>query len=153
RDALGGQNKVEVDAKLSQVQQAQEDEVRQQAAGDAKQALSRISKAFNDSQPKDLQMARKNDPHNPREQDGVGQGMWEFDSIIKQLEKGRPISPEDQAKQGRQALANLQSGMRSRFGDNDRGNQILLHLDQALKEQALDIGNLKKLMDELQHFS
>src|SRR5207247_10068015 len=125
-DALSGQNKVEVDAKLSQVQQAQEDQARQQAAGEAKQALSRISKAFNDSQPKDLQMARKNDSLKPTDQDSLGQGMAELDSLVKQLENARPVSPQDQGKQGRQALANLQSGMRSRFGDNDRGDQILL---------------------------
>jgi hypothetical protein len=152
-EALSGQNKVDVDAKLNQVQQAQDEPGRQQAAGEAKQALSKISKAFNDSQPKDLQMAQKNDSLKPSEQDSLGQGMAELESLLKQLENSRPVTPQDQAKEGRQALANLQSGMRSRFGDNDRGNQILLHLQQALKEEALDIGNLKKLMDELQHFS
>jgi len=98
-------------------------------------------------------MAQKHDSLKPNDQDSLGQGMAELESLLKQLENARPISPEDQGKQGRQALANLQSGMRSRFGDNDRGNQILLHLQEALKEEALDIGDLKKLMEELQHFS
>jgi hypothetical protein len=153
RDALSGQNKVNVDAKLSQVQQAPDDAARQQAAGEAKQALGKISKAFNDSQPKDLQMAQKHDSLKPSDQDSLGQGMAELDSLLKALENNRPVSRDDQGKQGREALANLQSGMRSRFGDNEQGNQILLHLQQALKEEALDVGDLKKLMDELQHFS
>ena len=59
-----------------------------------------------------------------------------------------------QAKQGKEALFNLQTGLRSQYGDNERGNQILLHLDQMLKaETPLDVADLKKLMDELQHFS
>jgi len=135
------------------VQQAQDDSARQQAAGEAKDALGKISKAFNDSQPKDLQMARKNDSLKPSDQDSFAQGMAELDSLLKQLENKRSVSPEDQGKQGRQALLNLQTGMRSRFGDNDRGNQLLVHLKDALKEEGLDPVDLKRLMDELQHFS
>jgi hypothetical protein len=79
--------------------------------------------------------------------------MAELDSLAKQMENNRQISREDQARQGRQALYNLQTGLRSRQGDNDRGNQILLHLEQTLAQEGpLDVGNLKKLMDELQHF-
>ena len=65
------------------------------------------------------------------------------------------MSPPDQAKQGQEALFNLQSGLRQRYGSNERGNQILLHLEQELKkgQSPLDVENLKKLMDELQNFS
>ena len=79
--------------------------------------------------------------------------MGELDSLIKQLQNNRQLSAQEQTKQGEQALADLQTGMRSRFGDNDRGNQLLGRLEQMLKTEALDIGDLKKLMDELQHFS
>ena len=70
------------------------------------------------------------------------------------MEKEHPISPKDRARQGREALYNLQSGLRAQSGDNDRGNQILLHLEKLLKpETPLEVADLKKLMDELQHFS
>jgi len=142
-----------LDAKLNQVQQAQDEAARQQRAAEAKEALSRVSWAFSDSQPKALQMAQKSDSLKPAEQESFNLGMAELDSLIKQLEGHRQLSTQDQAKQGQEALFNLQTGLRSRFGDNYRGNQILLQFQQALKEQALEAGNLKRLMDELQHFS
>ena len=44
--------------------------------------------------------------------------------------------------------------MRSQYGSNERATEVLLSLDKALKaETPLEVANLKKLMDELQHFS
>ena len=45
-----------------------------------------------------------------------------------QLEQQQKLSPQDQGRQGREALYNLQTGLRPN-GDNDQGHQILLHLD------------------------
>ena len=50
-------------------------------------------------------------------------------------------------------MSRLQSGLRSYAGDNDRDNQLLVKLDQMLKAEELDVGDLKKLMEQLQHFS
>ena len=49
----------------------------------------------------------------------------------------------------------MQTGLRERYGSNERGNQILLHLERELKKGELpnDLESLKKLMDELQNFS
>jgi hypothetical protein len=44
--------------------------------------------------------------------------------------------------------------MRSLYGSNDQGEQLLLKLQEMLKaETGLDPGDLKKLMEALQHFS
>ncbi len=80
-------------------------------------------------------------------------GMAELDSLIKQLEKSNQIPKEDQKKQGQEALYNLQLGLREHYGNNDRGNQILLSMNQMLQTNFLDAESLKKLMDQLQHFS
>ena len=154
RDALSGANKVDVDARLMQLQQAQDEASKQQLSAKARDGLDTISKAFDASQPKSLQMARQNDSLKPGDSDSFNQGMAELDSLVKQLEKSRPTSAEDRAKQGRQALADLQTGMRSQYGDNDRGNQLMLRLDQLLKtDTPPDVGDLRKLLEELQHFS
>src|SRR5262249_41997033 len=88
------------------------------------------------------------------DKDSFGEGLAELDSLIKQLQSGRQLRPEDQAKQGQQLLQNLQSGMRSQYGDNSQGEQLLLQLQEMLKaENGLDPGDLKRLMDALQHFS
>jgi len=154
REALSGRNKVDIQTKLKQLQMAGDVASRQQTAGEAGKALAAVSDAFDRSQPKSLQASKHSDSLKPGAQDGLGQGLAELDSLIRQLQAARPLSSDDQAKQGRQALANLQSGLRSRHGDNDRGNQFLLQLDQMLKaEKPLEVGDLKKLMERLQQFS
>jgi len=154
RDALSGQNKVDLDAKLRQLEQADDPAARQQRAAESRDGLARISKAFEDSQPRALQMARRADSLKGNERDSFGEGIAELDSLIKQLQSGRQLRPENQAKLGQQLLQNLQSGMRSQYGDNDRGEQLLLQLRELLKaEKGLDPGDLKKLMEALQHFS
>jgi hypothetical protein len=99
-------------------------------------------------------MAQQTDSLKPSEQQSLGQGMAQLESLIKQLESQRQTSPQDQSKQGREALFNLQTGMRSQYGNNERATQLLLSIEKVLKDQVpMDIGDLKKLMDELQHFS
>jgi hypothetical protein len=160
RDALSGDNKVDLKAKLLRLERprrledAQDGASAQQRAADARDALAKVSKAFEASQPRSLQMAHKSDALKPGDQDSFAQGMAELDSLIKQCELGRSVSPEDQAKQGQEALLNLQTGMRAQHGDDTRGNDLLLKLQDLLKgEKPVDIDNLKKLLAELQHFS
>lgn len=154
RDALSGQNKVDLDAKLRKLEMAQDEAGKEQAAGEASQKLGNVSQAFLASQPKSLQEARQNDALKPSAQDSFAQGMAELESLIKQLQANRQLSKEDQGKLCGQALVDLQNGMRSQYGDNDAGNQIIAQLEQILKkENPPDIGDLKKLMNALQHFS
>jgi hypothetical protein len=154
REALRGQNKVELDAELMRLEQAQDESAKQQGAADAKAGLGKVKKAFEESQPTALQMAHKSDSLNPEQSDGFGTGMTELQSLLRQLERNQQLSAEDRAKQGQQALLNLQTGMRNRFGDNNQGNQLLAQLQQLLKSEAgLEPGDLKQLMEQLQHFS
>jgi hypothetical protein len=126
----------------------------QRRAAEAKDALGKVSKAFEQSQPRTMQAARSKDSLGQGEQDGFSQGMSELDSLMKQLENNRQVSRDQQAKQGRQALANLQQGMRGQSADDPRGQELLVQLERMLKdEKGLDIGDLKKLIQALQHFS
>src|SRR5438093_11786973 len=52
REALSGEKKVDLDARLSRVQQAQNDADKQQRAGEAKEGLSKVSQEFTASEPK-----------------------------------------------------------------------------------------------------
>jgi len=110
-----GTNKVDLDAKLLQVEQAQNRREKQQRAGEAKQCLSKISKAFSDSEPKALQMADKTDSLKPGAEESFDLGMSELDSLARQLAEKRQLSPESQSKQAQEALNNLQTGMRKLF--------------------------------------
>jgi cytochrome c556 len=154
REALSGSNKMELDAKLARVQLAQDDPARQQRAGEAREALSKVSQAFQESEPKTMQMAQKSDSLKPGEQESFNQGMSELESLLKQLEEKRKMSSDSQAKQGREALGNLQNGMSGLYGKNERAAQLLAQLDRMLKgERPLEAEDLKELINELQHFS
>jgi len=153
RDALSGTNKINLDAKLFQVQQAEEPGEKKQRAGEAKQCLNKVSKAFSDSEPKALQMAEKTDSLKPGQDESFDVGMSELESLARQLAEGRQISPQDQAKQGQEALLNIQTGLRSYYGSNERAQEVITKLQQMVKADNLDIGDLKKLMDELRHVS
>jgi len=117
--------------------------------------LGRVSKAFGESEPKSLQMARKSASLKPDEKDSFNLGLSQLDSLAKQLGKEQQkLSAQDQAKQGQEALYNLQTGLRSLNGDNERGNQIMLHLEELVKSKdPIEVEDLRKLLSELQHFS
>jgi hypothetical protein len=154
RNALTGPNKVDLDSKLARVQLAQDEAARQQRAGEARDALSKVSKAFEESEPKTMQMAQQTDSLKPDEQESFNLGVAELESLLKQLEDKRQLSRDNQNKQGREALVNLQSGMKARYGNNERGVQLLLQLDRMLKDdRPLEMEDLRKLIGELQYFS
>lgn len=160
REALSGQNKLDLDAKLGRLERprrledVQDGKTKEQRAGEAAEALSKVSKAFDESQPGALKMARNQDALRPGEKERFERGMTELESLIAQLENNRQMQAGDQAKQARQALADLQAGARSYYGDNTDSNQILGQLADLLKgEKSLDLGDLKKLLNQLQHFS
>jgi hypothetical protein len=98
-------------------------------------------------------MAEKTDSLKPGQDESFDVGMSELESLARQLAEGRQISPQDQAKQGQEALLNIQTGLRSYYGSNERAQEVITKLQQMVKADNLDIGDLKKLMDELRHFS
>jgi hypothetical protein len=154
RAALSGSNKSDLDSKLARVQLAQDEPTKRERAGEAKNALSKVSQAFEESQPKTMQMAQKTDSLKPGDQESFNLGMAELESLLKRLEDKRQVSPDKQGKHGREALGNLQNGLRSRFGDNERAVLLLQQLDKMLKaEQPIEVEDLRKLISELQHFS
>jgi hypothetical protein len=155
RDALNGENKVDLDAKLAELQQASDEESRKQKAGEARDALNKISKAFEASQPDALQVARQKDPLKPDGRERLDQGMAELESLIKQQENSKQLKPQDQDREEQEALGNLRGAMAELYGEKDEPSQrIIVQLEDALKkEKPIDIELLKKLMTELQHYS
>jgi hypothetical protein len=154
RSALSGTNKVDLDSKLARLQLAQDAPTKRERAGDARDALGKVSKAFEASEPKAMQMAQKQDSLKPGDEDSFNMGMSELESLLKQLEDKRGLSREKQGKQGQEALGNLREGVRSKYGDGEPGRQLLAKLDKMLKaEEPIEVEDLRKLINELQHFS
>jgi hypothetical protein len=153
REALSGPNKVSLEATLSRLEQPLDEGARQQGAAAARDALGKVRQAFEESEPTGLRMARRTDSLQAPAGDRFRQGMADLSSLIKQLENGRPLPAADQARQGREALYGIQSGLRNQHGGNERGNQLVGSLKETVKAEDLDVGDLKKLMEQLQVFS
>ena len=154
REALNDQNKADLDSRLQQLQDAQDEPGKEQSAAQARDGLARVGQAFTQSQPKSLQLAQQKDALQPGGQDRFDEGMTELDSLIRQLESRRPVPREDLAKEGREALQDLQSGLPSLQADNQQAGQLLDQLGQQLQAQGkVDPAVLRKLMEQLQHFS
>ena len=153
RDSLSGQNKVALDSMLAQLAHAQDQETRRQKSGEASEGLGKVSKAFHESQPDSLRMAQQNDALKGSEQDSFNVGMAELQGLVRQAEENRQVPAEAKNEQARQALFNLQASLNNQSGSSDQAQQLIAHLDRTLKAQDLDIGELKKLMDQMQHFS
>jgi hypothetical protein len=152
QQALSNTNVAKINQQLANLRQSQTPEQRKEAAGEAGKELEKVSQAFEQSLPEALKAARKSDSLKPDPGESLDLGLAQLESLIKQLEKQK--NGKDQGKQGQEALVNLQTGMRDQYGSNEKGNQIMVRVEKALKAgEAPDVANLRKLMDELQKFS
>ncbi|MDB6065871.1 MAG: hypothetical protein JWR26_2079 [Pedosphaera sp.] len=154
-EALSGTNKADMDAKLNQMAKAQGNDGKKQAAGRAKEGMEKVSQAFNNSQPSALQNAQKNDALKPGQGEAFEQGMQQLESMKQQMENGHALSAEQNAKQRKEALANLSEGLKEVHGDDQNAKQLLALLQEDLKDRAepLNLAMLKKLMDQLRNYS
>ncbi len=156
RESLNDLNMHSINWPLGELEQAQSDAAKQKAAGQVKQGLDKVVKAFDASQPQALQLAKQSGQQGEQSRDSFERGLAQLQSLIKQLEENRPLSREAQQRQGQEALYNLQQGTRGDQGDNERSQPILVALDRELKpaeEKPIDLLALKRLADQLQAFS
>ena len=102
-----------------------------------------------------LQEAKTSDALKAGQPDAFERGMAQLESLLRQLQAQRPVSPEDQSKQRREALQNLQTGIEVLYGANEKSQALLLLLERELKAPGHEVDpvTLKKLMAELTHFS
>ena len=154
RDFLGGKGQDQVAQSLSDVLQARTDEERRQRAAAADALLQQLTKAFVISEPRALQEARQTDSLRPDPQAGLQEGLAELEHLLKQLEGGGKLDAAVRMKEGRQALASLQAGLRGRFGQNNSAEPVLAELQKMLAhDQPFSSARLKQLIEQLQRFS
>lgn len=159
REALSPEKTGALDRQLAQVEQQRDLAQQKRAAGGACNGLKQVSEAFSKSEPQLIQAGRSSSSMNQGEQDGMTTGLRELDSLAQRMEKGQAPNRGDQAKQARQALKNIRSGMAERDrGFNEPGNQVFTELDKLEKklseeQRPLDLAELKRLLDQLRRFS
>ena len=155
-ESLKDQNLQPANQALSQLQGPLSPDARRQAAGQARQGLEQVARAFDQSKPGASQPSKRGQPSGDEPSEaGLERGLAQLDSLLKQLESQRPPAREDQAKQGREALYNLQRAFPNKGGSNQAGRQAVVALEEALKkgEQPLELEVLRRLLDQLQAFA
>jgi len=154
KDALGESKMSGMNEKLDSMGKARTAAARQASAGEAKEALQKVTEAFDKSAPKPMQMARSGDALKPSEQGARERGIGQLNSLLQRMESGKPASKEDQRRQGEEALANLENAMRPEAEKSDQARALLAELNDKLKgENPVEIEDLRRLVSELQHFS
>ena len=115
-------------------------------------ALGQVSEAFEQSTPQPQQMVRRRDALKPSQDGRMQRGIGQLRSLVQRMEGGSPSSEEDGAKQGREALANLQDGMRGQPGGGERHEQLLGQLEEVLSSlgEPGELENLKNMIAQLQ---
>jgi hypothetical protein len=153
RDAVSSSHLMSVNWPLGELEQASSADARKKPAGEAKQALEKISQAFERSMPKTLRLAQK--PSEGNEPGQFDRGVAQLESLLRQLEAQRPVSPNDRRRQGQEALYNLQTALPDKDGSNEHGAQILARLEQELKktDRPVDIDVLRSTLEALRAFS
>lgn len=157
REALSDGSMLTMNWPLGELEQATAPAAKQKAAGQVKELLQGVCQAFEASQPQALQAARQAGQSGPGQAGAFERGLAQLESLMRQVQEQRPVSPQDQARLGREALHNLQEALRDPKGANDRARQLLKELQEELDpgDQAPppDFAALKRLMDALQAFS
>src|SRR5205823_9723781 len=75
RESLSDPNMTGLNWPLGELERAQDKETKEKAAGQAKEGLAKVSKAFTDSEPQALQQAQKSDSLKPSEQESLERGL------------------------------------------------------------------------------
>jgi hypothetical protein len=154
RESLNQGSMMSMNWSLGELEQAPSPEARQKPAGEATQALQKVSQAFERSQPKSLQAAEK--AGRSGEDPSFERGLAQLQSLVAQMRSQRQMAPEDRTKLGQEALYNLQNGLAEKGGSNERGNQLLLQLQKELQpgeQPPVDVEVLQSVLDALQAFS
>jgi len=152
--ALSDRQLRELEARLDALAQAEAEAERGSAAGKAREALGRVSQAFEESQPpavKDL----KADRLKPGEEESLDTALAQLDSLVARPESAERSSPEDEARRRQELRLNLQQGLEGMKGDRTRVARWLLRLDEALAAADLtpeEKLRLKKLREEIEQY-
>ena len=148
--ALSDRSQQDLEARLDGLAHAEGDAERGAAAGRAKQAVERIARAFEESQPaavRDL----KPDRLRPGREESLDAALAQLDALVDGSE--RQPSPEAAARRRRELLLNLRQGLDGK-GDPATTARLLLRLEEALAKDLTpeEKRRLKKLREEIESY-
>lgn len=152
KEALSDEAQRARERKLDALAQARDAEARKRAAASGKESLQELSQAFDKSAPAVVRDLRKSDPLKPSAEEALERALRQLEGMAAAGK--RAASPEDEAKQRKEALANLREGAEVLYGKNERTNRLLLRVEEELAkaEEKVDGPRLRKLLEEIERF-
>ena len=150
--ALSDKQLRELESRLDGLARAESEAERGEAAGRAKEAVGRVSQAFEESQPqavKDLEADRLK----PGEEEALDTALAQLDGLVARDESNHKPSPEDEARRRREILLNLRKGLEGK-GDPATTARLLLRLEEALAKELTPEEKLRlqRLREEVERF-
>jgi hypothetical protein len=147
--ALSGQPLRDLESRLDALEKAPGEGERGKAAGEAGDALERVSQAFEQSQPP-VMKELKADRLKAGAEEALETALAQLDGLTA---REKPASPEDEAKRRREILLNMRRGLEGQ-GDPQVTARLLLRLEEALAKALTpeEKVRLKKLREEIEDF-
>ncbi len=154
RDSLDDSKMDGLNEQLDTLRRPQAPAKRRRRAKHAAMSLSAVSKAFEQSEPRSLQKAQLADAFQTAPRSGLKRGISELESLIRQLQTGGAVSSSGTAKQGHQALADIQSAVRDSPGPPGQKGEILKHLAELSRSRGqFTLAQLERLREQLRQYS
>ncbi len=152
--ALSAENKQALDEALQQFGEGQDAAARGTSTVAAQQGLSKVSKAFEQSQPTLTKQVRGQDQLQAPKGDALDQALQQIQSLILAKENHRPATPEEEAKAEAEILHNLEEGLKDPKGDLTPSKSEVMgtakQLLQVKSTGAADPAALKRLLDQIE---
>jgi hypothetical protein len=151
KETLGDERQTAREKTLDGLASAAGTEERKKAADAARQSLGEVTGAFDKSAPEIVRRLRSEDALKESDADAFTRALRQLEGLAEGDRAGRPPTPDD-AKQRREALANLARGAQGRYGKDARMARVLVEVEQALEGEKVDAPRLRKLLDEIERF-
>jgi hypothetical protein len=151
RDALGGQNKQQLDAQSDRLAQAQDSAGRRRASGQLRRGLQQVSRAFDASCPSGVGRSRGS-PRKPEGKEALAEGMRQLESTSRRQASAAVQSEGMDSGLVREALAGIEAGLASVYGYNERTQDVFRTLQEELKRTkiVIDVGIVESLLRQIQ---
>jgi hypothetical protein len=125
---------------------------RSEAARPLQQQLRNVSRAFDSSRPGGRSGQQSGEPLQEAGQQAISQGLRQLESAVRRRELGRSTQQTD-LRLRRSAARNLQDGVWSEDGQNERTDGVVMRMREDLQEPEfkVDLQTVQELMREIQN--
>lgn len=155
QEALGDEQRQPLEQAADRLSESQTAEQSQQAAGELKPSLEKLSQAMAGDRPGMSQrpgtrQQQQQQGLQPSGQQAISQGLRNLESAARRQARSAPQSATQQLRS--EAARNLAEGVEGEYGHNEQTDAFVNRLNRDLKEREfpVDMATVQKLLQEIQ---